>query len=116
VRAFRGKMLNIHPSLLPKYTGLNTHHRVIEAGDDFHGVSVHFVTEELDGGPVIAQAEVQVAPDDTPESLAEKVQEKEHILYPIVVRWFCEGRIQLGSDYILFDGEILKAPMRLPDN
>ncbi|MGF2736752.1 phosphoribosylglycinamide formyltransferase [Marinobacter sp. DUT-1] len=116
VRAFRGKMLNIHPSLLPKYTGLNTHQRAIEAGDTLHGVSVHFVTEELDGGPVIAQAEVQVAPNDTPESLAEKVQEKEHILYPIVVRWFCEGRIQLGSDYILFDGEILKAPMRLPDN
>ena len=116
VRAFRGKMLNIHPSLLPRHTGLNTHHRAIEAGDDFHGVSVHFVTEELDGGPVIAQAEVQVASDDTPESLAEKVLEKEHILYPIVVRWFCEGRIQLGSDYILFDGEILKAPMRLPDN
>ena len=83
VRAFRGRMLNIHPSLLPKYTGLNTHQRAIEAGDDIHGVSVHFVTEELDGGPVIAQAEVQVAPDDTPESLAEKVQEKEHILYPV---------------------------------
>ncbi|MFO7529787.1 MAG: phosphoribosylglycinamide formyltransferase [Marinobacter sp.] len=116
VRAFRGKMLNIHPSLLPKYTGLNTHQRAIEAGDTLHGVSIHFVTEELDGGPVIAQAEVQVAPDDAPKSLAEKVQEKEHILYPIVVRWFCEGRIQLGSDYILFDGEILKAPMRLPDN
>lgn len=116
VRAFRGIMLNIHPSLLPKYTGLNTHQRAIEAGDTLHGVSIHFVTEELDGGPVIAQAEVEVAPDDTPESLAEKVQEKEHILYPIVVRWFCEGRIQLGSDYILFDGEILKAPMRLPDN
>jgi len=116
VRAFRGTMLNIHPSLLPKYTGLNTHQRAIEAGDTLHGVSIHFVTEELDGGPVIAQAEVQVAPDDTPESLAEKVQEKEHILYPIVVRWFCEGRIQLGSDYILFDGEVLKAPMRLPDS
>lgn len=116
VRAFRGTMLNIHPSLLPKYTGLNTHQRAIEAGDTLHGVSIHFVTEELDGGPVIAQAEVNVTPDDTPESLAEKVQEKEHILYPIVVRWFCEGRIQLGSDYILFDGEILKAPMRLPDN
>jgi len=116
VRAFRGTMLNIHPSLLPRYTGLNTHQRAIEAGDTLHGVSIHFVTEELDGGPVIAQAEVQIAPDDTPESLAEKVQEKEHILYPIVVRWFCEGRIQLGSDYILFDGEILKAPMRLPDN
>lgn len=116
VRAFRGQLLNIHPSLLPKYTGLNTHQRALDAGDTLHGVSVHFVTEELDGGPVIAQAEVAVAPDDTAESLAEKVQEKEHILYPIVVRWFCEGRIQLGSDYVTFDGELLKKPMRLPDN
>lgn len=116
VRAFRGKLLNIHPSLLPKYTGLNTHQRALDAGDTLHGVSVHFVTEELDGGPVIAQAEVAVTPNDTAESLAEKVQEKEHILYPIVVRWFCEGRIQLGSDYVTFDGELLKKPMRLPDN
>ncbi|AHI29662.1 phosphoribosylglycinamide formyltransferase [Marinobacter similis] len=116
VRAFRGQLLNIHPSLLPKYTGLNTHQRALDAGDTLHGVSVHFVTEELDGGPVIAQAEVAVAPGDTTESLAEKVQEKEHILYPIVVRWFCEGRIQLGSDYVTFDGELLKKPMRLPDN
>ncbi len=115
VRALRGTMLNIHPSLLPKYTGLNTHQRALEAGDKIHGVSIHFVTEELDGGPVIAQAEVTIDPDDTPESLAEKVQAKEHLLYPIVVRWFCEGRIQLGSDYVLFDGELLKQPMRLPD-
>lgn len=116
VRAFRGILLNIHPSLLPKHTGLNTHQRALEAGDPVHGTSVHFVTEELDGGPVIAQAEVKVSPEDTPESLAEKVKAKEHILYPIVVRWFCEGRIQLGSDYILFDGELLKAPLRLTDD
>ncbi|MCM0612478.1 phosphoribosylglycinamide formyltransferase [Marinobacter sediminum] len=116
VRAFRGKMLNVHPSLLPKYTGLNTHQRVLDAGDTLHGVSIHFVTEELDGGPVIAQAEVNVAQDDTPETLAERVQEKEHILYPIVVRWFCEGRIQLGNDCVMFDGEPLANPSRLPDN
>src|SRR5690554_152733 len=116
VQAFRGKLLNIHPSLLPKYTGLNTHQRALDAGDDTHGVSIHFVTEELDGGPVIAQAEVTVAPDDTSETLAEKVQRKEHLLYPIVVRWFCEGRIQLGSDFVLFDGQVMKTPMRLPDN
>jgi phosphoribosylglycinamide formyltransferase-1 len=114
VRAFRGKMLNIHPSLLPAYTGLNTHQRVLEAGDKVHGVSIHFVTEELDGGPVIAQAEVPVQHDDTPESLAERVQQQEHVLYPIVVRWFCEGRIQLASDGVLFDGERLSQPMRLP--
>ncbi|MBQ0831134.1 phosphoribosylglycinamide formyltransferase [Marinobacter sp.] len=116
VRAFRGKLINIHPSLLPKYTGLNTHQRALDAGDRTHGVSVHFVTEELDGGPVIAQAEVTVEPEDSSETLADKVQRKEHLLYPIVVRWLCEGRIQLGSDYVLFDGQVMKAPMRLPDN
>ncbi len=115
VRALRGTMLNVHPSLLPSYTGLNTHQRVLEAGDKVHGVSIHFVTEELDGGPVIAQAEVNVSPDDTPESLAEKVQQKEHVLYPIVVRWYCEGRIQLGSDYVVFDGQPLNRPLVLPD-
>ena len=78
-------------------------------------MSIHFVTEELDGGPVIAQAEVSISPDDTPESLAEKVQEKEPVLYPIVVRWFCEGRIQLGTDYVVFDGQPLNRPVVLPD-
>lgn len=116
VQALRGTMLNIHPSLLPKYTGLNTHKRALEAGETVHGVSIHFVTEELDGGPVIAQAQVSVAPDDTPESLAVKVQQKEHLLYPIVVRWFCEGRIQLGSDYVIFDGQPLNRPTVLPDD
>lgn len=116
VRAFRGRMLNIHPSLLPAYTGLNTHQRVLEAGDRVHGVSVHFVTEELDGGPVIAQAEVTVAPYDTPDILAERVQKQEHILYPIVVRWLCEGRIQLGAEGVLFDGQLLQQPLRLPAN
>lgn len=115
VRALRGTMLNVHPSLLPRYTGLNTHQRALEAGEKVHGVSIHFVTEELDGGPVIAQAEVNVSPNDTPESLAEKVQQKEHVLYPIVVRWFCEGRIQLGSDYVVFDGQPLNKPLVLPD-
>lgn len=116
VRAFRGQMLNIHPSLLPAYTGLNTHQRVLAAGDSRHGVSIHFVTEELDGGPVIAQAEIAVNGDDTAESLAERVQLQEHLLYPIVVRWFCEGRIQLGTEGVLFDGEILNQPMRLSDS
>jgi len=115
VRALRGTMLNVHPSLLPKYTGLNTHKRALDDGETTHGVSIHFVTEELDGGPVIAQAEVNISPDDTPESLAEKVQEKEHVLYPIVVRWFCEGRIQLGTDYVVFDGQPLNRPLVLPD-
>lgn len=114
VRAYRGIMLNIHPSLLPKYTGLKTHQRALEAGDEVHGVSVHFVTEDLDGGPVIAQAEVPVAPTDTPESLAEKVLVREHLLYPIVLRWLCEGRVQLDGDQVAFDGQALKAPLVLP--
>jgi len=115
VRALRGTLLNVHPSLLPQYTGLNTYQRVLDAGDAMHGTSIHFVTEELDGGPVIAQAQVQVAKDDTAETLAEKVQAKEHLLYPIVVRWFCQGRIQLGTDHILFDGQPLNQPLVLPD-
>ncbi|UZD64342.1 MULTISPECIES: phosphoribosylglycinamide formyltransferase [Marinobacter] len=115
VRTFQGRMLNVHPSLLPKYRGLNTHQRAIDAGDPVHGVSVHFVTEDLDGGPVIAQAEVAVLPDDTAETLAERVQQQEHVLYPIVVRWFCEGRLQLaGHDRILFDGQPMPAVMTLP--
>lgn len=114
VRAFHGRMLNIHPSLLPKYRGLNTHRRALEAGERIHGVSVHFVTEDLDGGPVIAQAEVTVKPDDTTESLARRVQAQEHLLYPIVVRWFCEGRLSLaGRDIPLFDGEHLPEVLRL---
>ncbi|WP_336368529.1 phosphoribosylglycinamide formyltransferase [Marinobacter sp. C2H3] len=114
VRAFRGRMLNVHPSLLPRYTGLNTHQRALDAGDRVHGTSVHFVTEELDGGPVIAQAEVTIEPNDTADTLAEKVQAQEHVLYPVVLRWFCEGRIQLGADGVLFDGAPLRAPLILP--
>ncbi|MDI9246851.1 phosphoribosylglycinamide formyltransferase [Marinobacter sp. CHS3-4] len=115
VRALRGTLLNVHPSLLPNYTGLNTHQRALDAGDTMHGTSIHFVTEELDGGPVIAQAQVKIDEDDTAESLAEKVQAKEHLLYPIVVRWFCEGRVRLGSDQVIFDGQPLAQPLVLPD-
>ncbi|OEY67797.1 phosphoribosylglycinamide formyltransferase [Marinobacter sp. X15-166B] len=113
VRAFHGITLNVHPSLLPKYTGLNTHQRVLEAGDRLHGVSIHFVTEDLDGGPVVAQAEVAVTADDTADSLADKVQQKEHLLYPIVLRWFCEGRLKMVGDTVSFDGVPLADPMRL---
>jgi phosphoribosylglycinamide formyltransferase-1 len=116
VRALRGTLLNVHPSLLPKYTGLNTHQRALDAGDTLHGTSIHFVTEELDGGPVIAQAQVKVDGKDTAETLAEKVQAREHLLYPIVAKWLCEGRIQLGADHVLFDGQPLSQPLVLPDN
>ena len=98
VRLFRGKIVNIHPSLLPQYPGLNTHQRVLEDKKKIHGVSVHLVTEDLDGGPVIAQDAVYVRPDDTVESLAKRVLEREHIIYPKVVESLAIGKIQ-SSDY-----------------
>ena len=98
VKLFRGKIINIHPSLLPEYPGLNTHQRVLEDNKKIHGVSVHLVTEDLDGGPIIAQDSVRVLPNDTAESLAKRVLEKEHIIYPKVVESLAIGKIQL-SDY-----------------
>ena len=88
INHFSGKILNIHPSLLPKYPGLNTHQRAIDAGDKEHGATVHFVTEKLDEGPIISQETVQVDTTDTEKSLAEKVLEREHILYPKVIHWY----------------------------
>jgi phosphoribosylglycinamide formyltransferase-1 len=105
VQHYQGRMLNIHPSLLPKYQGLNTHQRVLDAGDSLHGVSVHFVTPELDGGPLILQAEVPVHPGDTAEDLAKRVHQQEHIIYPLVIRWFAEGRLALEGDTVLLDGK-----------
>jgi phosphoribosylglycinamide formyltransferase-1 len=107
VQHFQGKLLNIHPSLLPKYQGLNTHQRAIDAGDNVHGVSVHFVTEELDGGPVILQAKVPVFPEDNSDDLSARVHEQEHRLYPLVVKWFTEDRLSMQGDNALLDGNIL---------
>jgi len=112
VNHYHGRMLNIHPSLLPKYQGLNTHRRVLEAGDNIHGVSVHFVTPELDGGPVILQAEIPVHPGDSADDLAQRVHQQEHIIYPLVIRWFVEGRLQLHNNMVLFDGEPLTEQQR----
>lgn len=114
VRYFRGKLINVHPSLLPRYQGLKTHQRALDAGDSVHGASIHFVTEELDGGPVIAQAEVPVLENDTADTLGARVQAREHVLYPIIARWFCEGRIALGNDEVLFDGSPMPAILTLP--
>lgn len=100
---YHGRMLNIHPSLLPRYQGLNTHQRVLDAGDNIHGVSVHFVTPELDGGPVILQAEVPVLADDTAETLAQRIHTQEHIIYPLVIRWFTEGRLHLQNNTVMLD-------------
>ena len=112
VNHYHGRMLNIHPSLLPKYQGLNTHQRVLEAGDAIHGVSVHFVTPELDGGPVILQAEVPVHPGDNADDLAQRVHQQEHVIYPLVIRWFAEGRLCFHNNTILFDGKPLTEQQR----
>ncbi|GAB2895599.1 phosphoribosylglycinamide formyltransferase [Microbulbifer echini] len=107
VRHYRGRLLNIHPSLLPKYQGLHTHQRALEAGDNKHGVTVHFVTEELDGGPAIVQAIVPIKEGDTPESLAKRVQVQEHVIYPMAVTWFAQKRLKMLEDRTQLDGELL---------
>ncbi len=112
---YRGRLLNIHPSLLPKFRGLHTHERAIAAGETEHGASIHFVTAELDGGPVIAQARVPVLPDDDPDTLAARVLEQEHRLYPQAIRWFAEGRLRLDGERVLFDGKSQVDPLRLED-
>jgi len=106
---YLGRLLNIHPSLLPKYKGLDTHQRVLEAGDAEHGCSVHFVTSELDGGPVIVQARIAVTPDDTVNSLANKVHLLEHQIYPLAAQWFVDDRLQLEHNAVLLDGQPLTA-------
>ena len=109
VRHYQGRLLNIHPSLLPKYKGLHTHQRALEAGDSEHGCSVHFVTEELDGGPLVVQAIIAVESDDSPHSLAQRVHAQEHQIYPLAVRWFAEGRLSLDERGALLDGQLLAA-------
>jgi phosphoribosylglycinamide formyltransferase-1 len=117
VEHWQGRMLNIHPSLLPNYRGLHTHERVLEAGDPVHGATVHFVTAELDGGPAILQARVPVLADDDPAQLAARVLEQEHRIYPLAVRWFAEGRLLLGNDgRTQLDGQTLDSPMILDAN
>lgn len=98
VEHYQGKLINIHPSLLPKYQGLDTHQRAIDAGDSEHGCSVHFVTEELDGGPVILQAKVPVFEDDDADTLAQRVHVQEHQIYPMVVKWMCEKRLTMKQE------------------
>ncbi|MED5239140.1 MAG: phosphoribosylglycinamide formyltransferase [Pseudomonadota bacterium] len=107
VRHYTGRLINIHPSLLPKYRGLHTHARALEAGDSHHGCSIHFVTEELDGGPLIAQARVEIESNDTPDSLSNRVQVREHQLYPLVLEWRAEQRLWLGEQGVMLDGKPL---------
>ncbi len=114
---YYGRLLNIHPSLLPKFPGLKTHQRVLESGDDEHGVTVHFVSAELDAGPLIAQVRVPVHPDDDALSLAERVLRQEHRLYPLVIKWFIDRRLELRENTVLLDGIAVRSPIRLaPDS
>ncbi len=110
VRRYHGRLMNIHPSLLPAFPGLDTHRRALLAGARLHGASVHFVTEALDGGPVIVQASVEVRPDDDIDTLAARVLEEEHRIYPLAVQWFSEGRLRMRGGEVWKDGRPLPMP------
>ena len=104
---YLGRMMNIHPSLLPAYPGLHTHRRAIEAGDKKAGATVHFVTPELDGGPSIIQAQVEIEPDDNEGSLATRVLSFEHKIYPQAVKWFCDNRLVMHNNNVLLDNKAI---------
>ena len=117
IRRFEGRLLNIHPSLLPKYRGLHTHRRALEAGDAWHGASIHFVTEELDGGPVVLQGRINVGSTDTPETLARRVMEEIELnIYPLAVRWMADRRLQWRDGQAWMDGDPLDQPLSWPQD
>lgn len=104
---YLGRMLNIHPSLLPKFQGLHTHQRALDAGESHHGVTVHFVTAELDGGPAAIQAKVPVLQGDDANLLAKRVQRQEHVIYPLAVKWFAQGDLKMANGKAVLKGELL---------
>ncbi|KIF83518.1 phosphoribosylglycinamide formyltransferase [Noviherbaspirillum autotrophicum] len=106
VEHYAGRMLNIHPSLLPSFPGLATHSQALATGVKVHGATVHFVTAELDHGPIVAQAAVAVHPDDTEDTLAERVLVQEHLIYPRAVRWFVEGRLAIDNGLVRVQEEV----------
>ncbi len=105
IRRYQNQLINIHPSLLPQFPGLRTHERALAAGVKQHGATVHFVTPDVDAGPIIIQATVPVLPNDTPATLAARVLEQEHRIYPLAIRWFMEGRLTIRDGKVLLDGE-----------
>ena len=111
VARFAGRLLNIHPSLLPAYRGLHTHERVLAAGEREHGATVHYVTAELDGGPLVLQSRVPVLPGDTVATLSARVQQREHIIYPRVIGWIAAGRLRESEGAAWLDGRQLDAPV-----
>jgi phosphoribosylglycinamide formyltransferase-1 len=116
VRHFEGRMINIHPSLLPKYRGLNTHQRALQDREKHHGATVHFVTHELDGGPAIIQAKVPVLDNDSKESLAARVLQQEHKIFPLAIRWIAQGRLKLSGNNAVLDGRTLTQPYQYTGN
>lgn len=113
VQRYRGRLINIHPSLLPAFAGLDTHARALAAGVTEHGASVHFVTAAVDGGPLIAQIRVPLRAGDTADTLAARVLPAEHRLYPLVVGWYATGRLALEGDAVLMDGLALTSPVQI---
>ena len=105
VNHYENRLVNIHPSLLPKYPGTNTHQRAIDAKDQWHGASIHFVVPEVDAGPIILQGRLPIKPDDTSESLQQRIHKIEHQLYPLAVKWFAQGRLSINLDKVLLDNE-----------
>jgi phosphoribosylglycinamide formyltransferase-1 len=119
IEHYAGRMINVHPSLLPAFPGLDTHTRALAAGVKEHGATIHFVTPEIDSGPIIAQVKVPVLTGDTPDTLAERVLQEEHRLYPKVIQWFVAGRLSCVGNKVLLDGktsteqELVSEPTRL---
>jgi phosphoribosylglycinamide formyltransferase-1 len=112
VETLQGRLINIHPSLLPRYKGLHTHRRVLEAGEPQHGCTVHYVTLDLDGGPAVLQSAVEVLPGDDEASLAARVLAREHVIFPRVVGWIAEGRLTCPDGRPMLDGHPLEAPLQ----
>jgi phosphoribosylglycinamide formyltransferase-1 len=112
VQHYLGKMINIHPSLLPKYQGLNTHQRVLDAGDSDHGATVHYVTPELDSGPIILQAQVPVLASDSAESLQQRVHQAEHRIYPAAIRLIATGQVSFRNDEVYYNGKPISDEQR----
>lgn len=111
VTRFHGRIMNIHPALLPRHRGLDTHRKALEAGDSHHGATVHFATEQLDAGPRIIQYRLRIRPDDTPVSLSERVLRGEHVILPRAVGLFADGRLRLVDGTVMLDGKALKEPL-----
>ena len=116
VNHYARRMLNIHPSLLPEFRGLNTHQRALDAGRKQHGVSIHYVTNELDSGPLILQAVINVEDTDTADTLAEKIHQQEHVIYPMVIQWLAEDRLQYINNQLVFDQQPLTSPLIWENN